>query len=62
MGIEIDSTSFSKEDFRAFAARLKEETELFKTWWKQGGLAAEPPRFGFELEAWLIDQAGNPAR
>ncbi len=61
MGTEIDATTFTKEDFQAFAARLKEETELFKSWWKQGYFADEPARIGFELEAWLVGEGAVPA-
>ncbi len=61
MGIEIESTDFSKQDFHRFAARLKVETELFKSWWKEGLLADEAPRIGLELEAWLVDSQAQPA-
>jgi hypothetical protein len=61
MGIEIESTNFSKADFQNFSARLKEETELLKSWWKNGQLAVEPPRMGFELEAWLVAADAQPS-
>jgi len=61
MGSEINDTRFSREQFQAFAARLKTETELLKTWWREGRLSDEPPRAGLELEAWLVDEAGRPA-
>lgn len=61
MGTEIKDTDFTREDFQTFADRLKAETELFKTWWKKGVLADDPPRIGFELEAWLVDDDGRPA-
>jgi hypothetical protein len=61
MGNEIKDTDFTREDFQAFGARLKAETELLKTWWSSGMLAEDPPRIGFELEAWLVDAAGRPA-
>lgn len=60
MGSEIKDTDFTREDYQTFAERLKAETELFKTWWKEGRLADDPPRIGFELEAWLVDAAGRP--
>jgi hypothetical protein len=60
MGTEIKNTDFSLEDFQAFSARLKAETDLFKSWWTNGQFADEPPRIGFELEAWLVDAAGRP--
>lgn len=61
MGQEVANSQFSREDFLAFSARLKDETELLKRWWKEGVLADEPPRVGFELEAWLVDSDARPA-
>lgn len=61
MGTEIDHVGFGPEDYKAFAARLKEETELFKRWWREGELADEPLRLGLELETWLVDSQGRPS-
>lgn len=60
MGSEIKDTKFTREDFQAFSARLKAETELLKAWRNSGLLADDPPRVGLELEAWLVDAAGRP--
>jgi hypothetical protein len=60
MGSEIKDTDFTREDFQAFDARLKAETELLKSWIASGRLADDPPRIGFELEAWLLDDDGRP--
>lgn len=61
MGTEINDTRFSREQFQAFADRLKTETELLKSWWREGRLSDQPPKVGMELEAWLVDEAGRPA-
>lgn len=61
MGRDIKNTTFSREDFQAFSARLKRETDLLKRWWTEGQLAADPPQIGLELEAWLVDASGRPA-
>lgn len=61
MGKDISNIKFTREDFQAFAARLKSETELLKRWRDEGRLASDPPRIGLELEIWLVDEAGRPA-
>jgi len=61
MGQEIDITQFSAEDFARFEQRLKTETEILQRWFKEGVLANQPLKIGFELEAWLLDKELNPA-
>lgn len=61
MGDDIDRSSFTLEDFRRFSARLRDETGLLREWLREGQLVDEPPRAGYELEAWLIDPVGRPA-
>ena len=61
MGQEIADSHFSEEDFAAFRARLEAETELLGRWFREGGLADHQAMGGFELEAWLVDEAGRPA-
>ena len=61
MGSEIGSSHFSREDFSAFSRRLRDETELLKTWLREGRVSSEHPRAGFELEAWLVDADGQAA-
>ncbi|OOY56108.1 glutamate--cysteine ligase [Solemya velum gill symbiont] len=65
MGQEIESSDFSEADYDAFAARLKEETELLGemlsddcqgTCFDDGSWVG-----GYELETWLVDADGMPA-
>ena len=55
MGQEIASARFQQRDFKAFGARLREETALLADWFRQRRFADEGPIGGFELEAWLVD-------
>lgn len=61
MGQEISASRFRKQDFSRFARALSEETGLLRQWHDQGGLSQRHGIVGFELEAWLVDAAGNPA-
>jgi len=61
MGSEIDESRFTRDDFHAFARRLKAETETLRQWIREGRVADETPRIGLELETWLVDAAGRPA-
>lgn len=61
MGQEISVSRFKKQDFVRFARRLDEETALLRQWFEEGGLSLRHGVGGFELEAWLVDQAGQPA-
>ncbi len=61
MGENIQEQAFTREDFQRFSAALKEETALLKRWILQGGLSEEPLRVGYEVEAWLVDDAARPA-
>lgn len=61
MGQEIAAGHFHKGDFTRFAQRLATETQLLGQWFEQGRLSARHGMGGFELEAWLVDQALRPA-
>ncbi len=61
MGQEIGNSHFSASDFQEFAARLRQETDILKSWFDQQSLATESAIAGFELEAWLVDAEGRPA-
>lgn len=61
MGQEIVDSCFTPEDFTEFHRRLVEETGLLESWVADGGMQAEEPMGGCELEAWLVDDAGRPA-
>lgn len=59
MGQEISSARFEHRDFKAFAARLREETALLADWFREGRFVDEDPVGGLELEAWLVDLASQ---
>jgi hypothetical protein len=61
MGQEIGKTHFSEVDFEHFHHRLAEETELLARLVREGSGSSLGPVTGFELEAWLLDEAMNPA-
>jgi hypothetical protein len=61
MGQEIEATQFSEEDFARFASRLQAETRLLEEWFREGVFSARDRMGGYELEAWLVDDASCPA-
>ncbi|MGD8999019.1 MAG: glutamate--cysteine ligase [Granulosicoccaceae bacterium] len=61
MGQEIETGSFTEEDFARFATKLEQESRLLQDWFESGTFSAAPLCGGFELEAWLVDQQGMPA-
>ena len=61
MGQEIESARFDRRDFKTFAARLKEETDLLADWFDAGRFSESDPVGGFELEAWLVNRDFQPA-
>jgi gamma-glutamyl:cysteine ligase YbdK (ATP-grasp superfamily) len=61
MGQEIADSHFSQQDFDAFGERLREETELLKSWFRDGVFSETSGKGGFELEAWLVDREAEPA-
>ncbi len=61
MGQEIGRSRFTEVDFRAFRARLKEETALLGRWLREGRVGGAGTTIGLELEAWLVDGCGRPA-
>ena len=61
MGEEIAKGHFQKQDFREFQDRLQQETALLRTWFDEGVFDGGHLTGGFEIEAWLIDRAFDPA-
>ena len=59
MGEEIRTKNFRREDFLAFHKLLEEETTLLRSLFANQGLSNREFVAGFELEAWLLDSAGN---
>jgi gamma-glutamyl:cysteine ligase YbdK (ATP-grasp superfamily) len=60
MGEEIKYSRFTRSDHERFEKHLKRETAILTEWFEQGRLADRPPVAGYELEAWLIDDAAAP--
>jgi hypothetical protein len=61
MGQEISVSHFRKQDFVRFGRRLAEETALLQRWFNEQALSGHHGVAGLELEAWLVDPAGQPA-
>jgi gamma-glutamyl:cysteine ligase YbdK (ATP-grasp superfamily) len=61
MGQEIEAARFSQADFVAYSGRLHAETELLGEWFRDMVFSVRDRMGGFELEAWLIDEAAHPA-
>jgi hypothetical protein len=60
MGEEIQYSRFNKTDYQQFAFRLKQETDLLKSWFDNNSFSTSALMAGYELEAWLIDHAARP--
>lgn len=60
MGEEIHYSRFRQCDYALFARRLHAETELLSAWFQQQALSNRAVQAGYELEAWLVDDAGHP--
>lgn len=61
MGQEITASHFSKHDLEVFLARLKKETAELECWFSTKKFSDHKPVAGYEMEAWLIDQQGEPS-
>lgn len=61
MGNEIPSNHFHAHDLEIFTERLRQETQIVKEWFSGNTFAFKHKMFGYELEAWLIDQNFQPA-
>jgi len=57
MGQEINVSAFKPSDFTQFHQKLSQETQYLKDLIKQGQCSQKAPVAGFEIEAWLIDDA-----
>ncbi len=61
MGQEIETTTFTDADRRAFGDRLRGETELLRRWFEEERFVqVEKPTFGLEIEGWLLDRDFMP--
>ena len=61
MGQEISRSTFTRQDFRRFRARLHQETTTLSDWFHADRFAPAGGVAGFEIEAWLVDRQGQPA-
>ena len=53
MGDEIARSDFSSEDFIEFKQRLRNETQILKSWFDNNDFENTDGKCGFELETWL---------
>jgi len=60
MGEEIAPSDYTKDHFREFDRRLKRETDLLELWYRNGSMAQQGYSGGYELEAWMVDDAFEP--
>lgn len=60
MGEEIRDSRFTRADFVAFEARLREETTLIEEMLAAGVFSARGKMVGIELEAWIVDEHARP--
>ncbi len=61
MGQEIPTTRFTRHHFHSFQEHLRAETRLLGEALRCGHFAETDAVAGFELEAWLVDDACAPA-
>lgn len=61
MGQEISATHFKPADFQRFRQQLQQETLLLEKLLDQNAFSRKAPVAGFEIEAWLVDYAMQPA-
>ncbi|MCG7905471.1 MAG: glutamate--cysteine ligase, partial [Candidatus Thiodiazotropha taylori] len=61
MGQEITSSNFTEADIAEFQRRLIVETRLLESWFKEGVFDSHGDLGGLELEACILNQAGEPA-
>ena len=60
MGLEIDHTEFSKEDYSTFSSRLRSNLEALELLLARPGFGEGDLSFGAELELYIIDGEGHP--
>lgn len=60
MGLEIDQTNFSAEDFSNFRDRLQSNLRALEKLLERPGFGEGELSFGAELELYIVDQNGRP--
>ncbi len=61
MGEDFQLQKFSSRQKSEFVTRVKEECELLRGWFKDSQFEKDHCRFGYESEAWLVDENFLPA-
>lgn len=61
MGQEIQKTTFTDLDHEEFSKKLKEETEILKSWFDKKAFMGKSDNCGLELEGWILNKDGSPA-
>jgi len=61
LGQDIETIAFSAADFERFGEKLHAETASLVALIEAGALSQRAPVAGLELEAWLVDETGQPA-
>jgi hypothetical protein len=60
MGDEVSRRYYDAEHFSSFRQKLDEETARLRQTFLRNGFCCDGNVAGFELEAWLVDAAGDP--
>lgn len=60
MGQDISRSTFTRQDFRRFRTRLRQETTWLAEVLRDRRLGMACSVGGFEIEAWLVDRQGQP--
>jgi gamma-glutamyl:cysteine ligase YbdK (ATP-grasp superfamily) len=60
MGLDVDRDEFDEDDFRRFAARLRDDLAALEALLARPGFGVGPRSLGAELELALVDAAGRP--
>lgn len=60
MGQEIAETRFKHFDFQRYERLFAHEMEILREWFHSGRMSDKRSIAGLELEAWLVDAAGQP--
>lgn len=60
MGLEIENTDFTEDDFNRFSARLRANLQALEALLAKPGFGEGDLSFGAELELYIIDKDGSP--
>ncbi|NVK40843.1 MAG: glutamate--cysteine ligase [Oceanospirillaceae bacterium] len=60
MGLEIEKSNFTEQEFRSFHQRLDRNLEALKLLLRRAGFGKGPASVGAELELYIVDRNGHP--